>query len=157
MLRRTSFSLNFPYFFSLLIIFLAGSASPGDDSCGLRLRRLWRILNANLFKPAAMRKLIAFSPHERPLAGLLKERLELEGIACLLRNEELFAAMGEIPFLELRPELWVLDDDVLPRARLLLEGWLQPPQASPSWTCQGCGEVLEGQFDACWKCGRRRE
>ena len=104
-----------------------------------------------------MRKLITFFPHERPLAGLLKERLELEGIACLLRNEELFAAMGEIPFLELRPELWVLDDDVLPRARLLLEGWLQPPQASPSWTCPGCGEVLEGQFGACWKCGRRRE
>ena len=104
-----------------------------------------------------MLKLIAFTPHERTLAGLLKERLEQEGIACLLRNEELFAAMGEIPFLELRPELWILDDEVLPRARLLLEGWLSPAAAGESWTCKGCGEVLEGQFGACWKCGRPRE
>lgn len=104
-----------------------------------------------------MRKLIGFTPHERPLAGLLKERLEQEGIACLLRNEELFAAMGEIPFLELRPELWVLDDEVLPRARLLLEAWLTPAAGTETWTCKGCGEVLEGQFDACWKCGRARE
>jgi Putative prokaryotic signal transducing protein len=107
--------------------------------------------------PVAMLKLIAFSPYERPLAGLLKERLEMEGIACLLRNEELFAAMGEIPFWELRPELWIIDEDVLPRARLLLQGWLYTPDQAPPWTCPECGETLEGQFGACWKCGRRRE
>lgn len=104
-----------------------------------------------------MKRLMAFAPHERPLAGLLKNRLEQEGIACLVRNEELFAALGEIPFLELCPELWVIDDEVLPRARLLLEGWLHSEENRPPWTCPGCGEVLEGQFDACWKCGRERE
>lgn len=104
-----------------------------------------------------MLKLITFSPHERPLAGLLKERLEQEGIACLLRNEELFAAMGEIPFVELTPELWIIDDDVLPRARLLLDGWLRPPDGTPPWTCPECGEELEGQFGACWKCGHQRD
>lgn len=103
-----------------------------------------------------MQKLIAFSPHQRVLAGLLKERLEQEGIPCLLRNEELFAAMGELPFLELRPELWVIDDEVLPRARVLLEGWLQGDDREGPWTCPGCGEWLEGQFGACWKCGRER-
>ena len=106
---------------------------------------------------APMLKLIAFAPHERTLAGLLKDRLEQEGIACLLRNEELFAAMGEIPFLELRPELWIIDDEVLPRARLLLEGWLHPSDTPPPWTCPECGEKLEGQFGACWKCGHQQD
>ena len=62
-----------------------------------------------------MKKLYAFGLGERPLALLLKELLEGEGIACLLRNEELFAALGEIPFLECLPELWVVDDEVYPR------------------------------------------
>ncbi|MDO3378123.1 putative signal transducing protein [Geoalkalibacter halelectricus] len=103
-----------------------------------------------------MKKLRAFSPHERPLATLLKGRLEQEGINCLLRNEELFAAMGEIPFLELRPELWVVDDEVLPRARLLLDNWLRQDEGAEPWRCPACGEDLEPQFDMCWKCGRER-
>jgi hypothetical protein len=24
------------------------------------------------------------------------------------------------------------------------------------WKCAGCGEELEGQFTACWKCGEER-
>jgi hypothetical protein len=104
-----------------------------------------------------MKKLHTFNFRERPLATMLKVLLEGEGIACLLRNEELFAAMGEIPFVELYPELWVVDDEVYPRARVLLDGWLQTEEdkAEP-WVCAGCGERLEGQFGACWKCGRQR-
>jgi hypothetical protein len=103
-----------------------------------------------------MKKLRSFGPFERAQAWLLKERLEREGIACLLRNEELFAALGEIPFLECRPELWVVDDEVWPRAALLVEGWLREEAAGEAWICSGCGESLEGQFGACWKCGRSR-
>jgi len=104
-----------------------------------------------------VKKLRSFGPFERAQAWLLKERLEREGIACLLRNEELFAAMGEIPFLECRPELWVVDDEVWPRATLLVEGWQAEEAAGEAWTCPGCGETLEAQFGACWKCGRERE
>jgi hypothetical protein len=104
-----------------------------------------------------MKKLRTFGPWERAHAWLLRERLEREGIACLLRNEELFSAMGEIPFLECRPELWVVDDEVWPRAQLLTEAWERGDGAAESWLCAGCGERLEGQFGACWKCGRERE
>lgn len=104
-----------------------------------------------------MKKLRAFGPHERPLAALLKGRLEQQGVACLLRNEELFAAMGEIPFLECRPEIWVVDDEVLPRARQLVENWLYEDTAALPWRCPDCGEELERQFDLCWKCGRERD
>lgn len=102
-----------------------------------------------------MKKLYSFNAWQRPQAWLFKNLLEREGIACLLRNEELFAAMGEIPFLEIRPELWVIDDEVYPRAKLIVEGLLREEELG-SWTC-ACGEVLEGQFGACWKCGRQRD
>jgi hypothetical protein len=104
-----------------------------------------------------MKKLHTFSLADRAEAGLLKELLEREGVACLMRNEPLFAALGEIPFLECFPELWVVDDEVWPRAKALLDGWLkQEPPAAP-WHCPSCGEMLEGQFGSCWRCGRERD
>lgn len=104
-----------------------------------------------------MKRLHTFGVGERPMALMLKMLLEGEGISCLLRNEELFAAMGEIPFVDLYPELWVVDDEVYPRARVLLDGWLQTDgHSAEEWSCPECGERLEGQFGACWKCGRER-
>lgn len=103
-----------------------------------------------------MIRLCTFAPWQRSEAWLLRERLQQEGIAVLLRNDELFAAMGEIPFVELRPELWVIDDEVLPRAQHLLEAWQQELPGT-LWIRPGCGERLEGQFGACWQCGRERE
>lgn len=104
-----------------------------------------------------MKKLHTFTLADRAQAGLLKELLEREGVTCLLRNEQLFAALGEIPFLECAPELWVVDDEVWPRARLLLDNWLKDEEGAAAWRCAACGETLEGQFGACWKCGRERE
>ena len=105
-----------------------------------------------------MKKLRTFALWERPLAGMFKELLRNEGIACLLRNEQLSAAIGEIPFTECYPELWVIDDEIYPRARLLLENWLAEQEpAAANWTCPTCGESAEGQFNACWACGYLRE
>lgn len=101
-----------------------------------------------------MKKLYTFSYCERPFANLLKERFAAEGIVCLVRNDELSTALGEIPFVECYPELWVVDDDVWPRAKLLLDKWLsEAGETRTSWRCS-CGEVLEGQFEMCWKCGK---
>ena len=104
-----------------------------------------------------MKKLHTFSIANRADAGLLLELLEREGVACLIRNEQLFAALGEIPFLECFPELWVVDDEVWPRARMLLDNWFKREENAASWTCSSCGEVLEGQFGACWKCEQKRD
>jgi predicted RNA-binding Zn-ribbon protein involved in translation (DUF1610 family) len=103
-----------------------------------------------------MKKLHTFTFADRAEAGLLKELLEREGVACLIRNEQLFAALGEIPFLECSPELWVVDDEVWPRAKSLLDNWFKR-ENKVAWSCPDCGEELEGQFGACWKCGKERE
>lgn len=85
--------------------------------------------------------------------GHLKNVLEQAGIRCLIKNEQLSGALGEIPFLECMPELWILDDTDLPRAESLLEAIRSEAQPGQDWQCASCGEVNEGQFAACWHCG----
>lgn len=103
-----------------------------------------------------MKKLHTFSWFERPFALLLKERLETEGISCVVRNDQLSGAIGEIPFLECSPELWVIDTEMWPRARKLLDLWLKVEDTAEEWICLVCGEQSEGQFDRCWSCGVER-
>ncbi len=88
--------------------------------------------------------------------GLIKGMLEQDGIGCLVKNQILAGAMGELPPLECWPELWITDDRDLPLANKIVEAALTTPaeQATP-WHCQ-CGEEIEGQFSACWSCGEEK-
>jgi len=88
----------------------------------------------------------------------LKNLLEKENIPCLIRNEHLSMAVGELPPEECLPELWVLNDIDYPRAYKLAEAFRNSPVETHSqWLCSNCGETIEGQFTSCWKCGRQRE
>jgi len=101
----------------------------------------------------SMKKLYTFGLHDGPLAEALKERLENEGVKCVLRNQQLFAALGEIPFTECFPELWLVDAETWPRAHALLDQWLGDGSISTSWTCPGCHETIDPPFARCWRCG----
>ncbi|MBN1239281.1 MAG: DUF2007 domain-containing protein [Gammaproteobacteria bacterium] len=96
------------------------------------------------------------SSESLPEIGHLKNLLEQAGIACVVRNEQLSGGLGEIPFLECLPELWVLDDADLPRARRLIEQQ-QESITAPAWRCAACGSPSEGQFAVCWNCGAADE
>lgn len=85
--------------------------------------------------------------------GHLKNVLEQSGIACVIKNDQLSGALGEIPFLECLPELWVLEDKDLARATSLLKNLEEPSARTAQWRCAGCDELNEGQFAACWNCG----
>jgi hypothetical protein len=86
----------------------------------------------------------------------LKNVLEAEGIGCRVRNELLTRLAGEIPFTECAAELYVLDERDRWRAEALLATIrATPPAAGPAWSC-ACGEQLDGQFTACWRCGATR-
>jgi hypothetical protein len=93
-----------------------------------------------------MKKL--FSSNESAEVELLKNIVEKEDIPCTIQT-----ASGAIPFTEYYPELWVMNDEDYPRAKLLLDDWLKPP-APPGepWKCPICGEMIEAQFSTCWKC-----
>jgi hypothetical protein len=87
--------------------------------------------------------------------GLVRSLLERAGIACFTKNEQLAGALGDIPFLECEPELWVLHDDDLSAAQHILAAHNAPASAAAQWRCVHCGELIEGQFGACWQCGNQ--
>jgi hypothetical protein len=100
-----------------------------------------------------MRKV--FVSHNLIDVEMRKDRLEQAGIRCMIKNQRLSGLAGEIPFAEIFPELWVIQDEDAYRARQVLEEELISQPSNPdSWTCTGCGEYHESQFSECWKCGR---
>jgi hypothetical protein len=88
-------------------------------------------------------------------AAHVRNLLESAGIGAELKNDRLWSALGEIPVIEAWPQVWVTDERDADRARRVLRELERGP-ASPSWTCAGCGEWLEGQFTSCWHCGGER-
>jgi hypothetical protein len=93
------------------------------------------------------------SAHIEMLKGLLDD----VQITCMIRNEYLSSAMGEVPFLDSSPELWILNDEDYSRAREILETWRTTrSETKEAWACAHCGESIEGQFTSCWECGRER-
>lgn len=96
-------------------------------------------------------KLLARADH--PIqAAIWADTLRAAGIRCEVRNTALSGALGEIPFLECAPQLWLFDDRDETRAREILQQ-LRQPVAGPSWRCSSCGEWSEPQFGNCWQCG----
>ncbi|MEG1832073.1 MAG: DUF2007 domain-containing protein [Burkholderiaceae bacterium] len=87
-------------------------------------------------------------------ANIWMGALRAAGIECELRNTTLSGAMGEIPFLECAPQIWIARDEDEAPARDLLAELRQAPRG-PGWIC-ACGERLEAQFSGCWSCGAPR-
>jgi len=94
-----------------------------------------------------------FRHDSRAEVGLLRGLLEHAGIVCITKNEQLSGALGEIPFLDCQPELWVVDDADEVRADAIIKAHYRRSDYHADWRCRACGEVNEGQFAACWSCG----
>ena len=93
-------------------------------------------------------------------AHMLKGLLEQEEIQAVVRGDDFVPLQGGHLFkMEIRPSVWVFDDEHLPRARELADdfGRRAPPSARPpaTWSCR-CGETIEQQFTECWSCGRQK-
>ncbi len=90
--------------------------------------------------------------------GMLRASLEANDIPCMLRNEYLGGAAGDIPINECWPELWILDERDLARAEQVLARALATETVIGSaWHCERCGEQCEPQFALCWRCGQPRD
>ncbi len=98
-----------------------------------------------------------YSSYDSILCGQLKILLETNHIPCVLRNEFLAGAAGELPPTECWPELWVIEDELKDRASAMINAFINVPTGSQqAWCCPGCEEVLEAQFSECWQCGTQR-
>jgi len=93
-----------------------------------------------------------------PEAHLVKGFLESNGIAAVVRGEFLTSGWGELPADVC--SVWIADDSEYELANALLIAFLRGDVArefrGKGWRCARCGEQLEGQFTACWKCGAAR-
>ena len=89
--------------------------------------------------------------------GQMQSLLESHGIRTFLKNQFGFGGTGELPFVETVPQLFVLEESDLHRARELLR--LEAAGAPPgeAWDCANCGVAVEGQFSLCWNCGAAHE
>jgi len=65
--------------------------------------------------------------------------------------------MGEIPFTECYPELWVVDDTSYGEALKILSPYYNQSLPEPGdWKCPKCSQEIESPFGECWSCGTIR-
>ncbi len=90
------------------------------------------------------------------LVNHIKNLLDTNGISSFLKNENMQSygvGVGSISW----PELWLHDAKQEDKAVVLINQSLDSDsQASEEWSCAGCSEMNEGQFNLCWKCNQAR-
>ena len=85
--------------------------------------------------------------------GFYESILKEAGIATYIKNLGASMGMGEIPFTQIFPELWVINDSDYDRAIELLEPYHNlESERNDDWQCPKCGADVEGSFGECWSC-----
>lgn len=91
-----------------------------------------------------------------PMAGYIQSLLENNGIACMVKNQNLSGALGEIPPIECWPEVWIHEDHDYSNAMGLIDAVnTHDSDELGEWNCQ-CGEENSAEFFSCWNCGIER-
>jgi hypothetical protein len=98
---------------------------------------------------------MVFATYTAAEAHLLKGLLESEGITAEVRDELLAGILGDIPLLQNRPSVWVAEGDAARASEIVREFQRGRVEAGEAWRC-ACGETLDAQFTACWRCSRSR-
>jgi hypothetical protein len=99
---------------------------------------------------------LVFDHIDFTIVGHLQTLLEAEGIKTEIRNLGGSSAAGEVPFTQVYPELWVVNDGDEARAKAIVREYRSAEAAEvhgPDWICPVCKERVEGVFSQCWNCG----
>jgi len=94
------------------------------------------------------------APVNLPEAYLVLHRLEQAGIEACVLNEHAQGGLGEIPFLQACPEVWVMEETDAARAREILTAFESAEVPPGKVRCAGCGEESPRSFEICWHCGQ---
>ena len=97
-----------------------------------------------------------FEDFDFSLVGQMQSLLEANGIETFLKNQFGFGGTGELPFVETVPQLFVLSDDDVERARELIDSHEPVAESGEPWVCAACAEENDAPFSACWSCGQAR-
>ena len=90
-------------------------------------------------------------PQAYLLAGLLRHA----GIAIRVFNENAQGGLGEIPFSEAYPEVWIENATDFDKAKAVIAHFESAPVETGSVFCHACKEENPANFELCWKCGER--
>jgi hypothetical protein len=93
-----------------------------------------------------------YSAANLPEAYIVLDLLRAAGIDARVFNENAQGGLGEIPFTHAYPELWVMDDADVERARTVVTDYEHAPVRRNVF-CRACGEQNPGSFQICWNCG----
>jgi len=86
----------------------------------------------------------------------MRSLLEQHDIACELRNHHTSSLMGEVPFTNIWPELWVAESFADLAIDLISQNKNQDT-SGPDWSCNRCQEASPANFDLCWQCSEPRQ
>lgn len=89
-------------------------------------------------------------------AGLFQDLLQQHDIPTQMRNYHTSSVIGELPFVETYPEIYVPASYAQQAKRLLAE--LNEPRGNGlDWQCRNCEEENPSSFDMCWQCATPNE
>ena len=99
-----------------------------------------------------------FEDFDIALVGHYQSVLESNDIPTFMKNQFGTSGSGELPFVEVVPQLWVLNETDVDRARALINELRHPDreELSQAWKCTECGTPQEAAFTHCWKCSAAR-
>ncbi len=98
-----------------------------------------------------MRRL--YTAADLPEAHLVRQLLAQAGIEARVFNEYAQGALGEIPFGQAYPEVWLVDERDAPRARAIVAAYERCRPRTETRRCGSCGEENPAEFEICWRCG----
>jgi hypothetical protein len=85
-------------------------------------------------------------------AHLVRGLLMAAGIEARVFNEYASGALGELPFSEVAPSVWIEEERDLPRARQVVATYESAAATTSISRCAACGEESPGDFSICWQC-----
>ena len=98
-----------------------------------------------------------FEDFDITLVGRYQSVLETNGIDTFMKNQFGTSGAGELPFIEVIPQLWVLNESDAGRAKgLIQELYVSENLPMQAWDCPDCGTAQEAAFTHCWKCSAQR-
>lgn len=99
-----------------------------------------------------------FEDFDITLVGHYQSVLEANEIVTFLKNQFGTSGAGELPFVEVVPQLWVLNESDEAQAKALIKDLQNDAngELSTAWVCSECNTPQEPAFTHCWKCSSAR-